>query len=261
MNTEYISINLIFNGKNINLKYNKFIDYEEFINLISSYINLIKKDDENYLFEETYYITWISKIINKTNWKSLRQSISNNDTLFVNNRLKGGLIPLPVGIILTIGLIFLLLNPIITPILDIVKAIIAFAKLIYDIIMLMFKMFEIIPLIFDPPKLIDDVIFAVSYSINTIISKLGTSGNTTKTDDPSKKHNSGPFGVSRRERNPICIKPTLAVLIMLILCPPLGIFYKLGFGRGFIPAIVCGVLCVKLYYFPGLLFASLMVMC
>ena len=125
----------------------------------------------------------------------------------------------------------------------------------------MFKMFEMIPLIFDPPRLIDDIIFAVSHSINAVISKMGSEGNTSTVDDPADKKDSGPFGVSKRERNPICIKPTIASLIMLILCPPLAIFYKLGFGRGFIPAIVCGVLCVKLYYFPGLLFASLMVLC
>ena len=131
----------------------------------------------------------------------------------------------------------------------------------YEFFRLLLLFFEMIPLIFDPPKLIDDIIFAVGYSINTMISKMGTSGNTTKTDDSVDKESSGPFGVSKRERNPICIQPTIASLIMLILCPPLAIFYKYSFARGFIPAIVCGVLCVKLYYFPGLLFAALMVLC
>ena len=261
MDTKNISINLIFNGTNIYLNYNKSLEYDEFIDIIISNINSIENKYETDLFEKSYYITWISKIITKSNWDSLKYCICDNDTLFINNRLKGGLIPLPVGIIITIGLIFGILGPIITPILDILKAVIGFAKLLYDVIMLMFKMLEMIPLIFDPPKLIDDVIFAVSYSINTVISKMGTSGNTTKIDNSDDKENAGPFGVSKRERNPICIQPTIASLIMLILCPPLAIFYKYSFAKGFIPAIVCGVLCVKLYYFPGLLFAALMVLC
>ena len=77
-------------------------------------------------------------------------------------------------------------------------------------------------------------------------------------EEPSE---SGPFGVSKRDNNKTCIPPTMATLIMLVLCPPLSIFYKFSFWEGIIPAIVCGVLCVKLYYFPGLLFASLMVLC
>ena len=50
-------------------------------------------------------------------------------------------------------------------------------------------------------------------------------------------------------------------ILLLIICPPLAIFFKLGFLKGFISAIICGVLCVKLYYFPGLLFAILHVLC
>ena len=150
---------------------------------------------------------------------------------------------------------------ILSPIFTIARVFIGLGKVIIELADLFVKVMKMIPLIFDPPKLIDDIIFAVSYSINTMISKMGTSGNTTKTDDPADKESSGPFGVSKRERNPICIQPTIVSLIMLILCPPLAIFYKYSFARGFIPAIVCGVLCVKLYYFPGLLFAALMVLC
>ena len=150
---------------------------------------------------------------------------------------------------------------VLSPIFTIARVFIGLGKLIVELVDMFVKIMKIIPLIFDPPKLIDDVIFAVSYSINTVISKMGTSGNTTKIDNSDDKENAGPFGVSKRERNPICIQPTIASLIMLILCPPLAIFYKYSFAKGFIPAIVCGVLCVKLYYFPGLLFAALMVLC
>ena len=65
MDTENISINIIFNGKNIYLNYNKSINYDEFIDIITNKINSIENKEENDLFDKTYYITWISKIINK----------------------------------------------------------------------------------------------------------------------------------------------------------------------------------------------------
>ena len=58
-----------------------------------------------------------------------------------------------------------------------------------------------------------------------------------------------------------CMSPTFTTILMLIICPPLAIFLKLGFWKGFVSAIICGVLCVKLFYFPGLLFAILHVLC
>ena len=150
---------------------------------------------------------------------------------------------------------------IIDPIFAIARGFIGIGKIISQIAEIFFYVMKLIPLIFDPPKLIDDVIFAISHSINTIIGKIGNNFDASKPEDQKDDKDSGPFGVNKRDRNPICIQPTIAMLLMLIICPPLAIFYKLNFWKGFIPSIICGVLCVKLYYFPGLLFAALMVLC
>mgnify|MGYP001179767244 CR=1 FL=1 len=80
-------------------------------------------------------------------------------------------------------------------------------------------------------------------------------------DKDGDKEESGPMGLNKREKEKICMPPTLTHVIFLIICPPLAIFFKYDFFTAIIPVIICGVLCVKLYYFPGLLFATLMTLC
>ena len=70
----------------------------------------------------------------------------------------------------------------------------------------------------------------------------------------------GPFSLTGSDAK-TCMSPTYSTLFLLVLCPPLAIIYKIGFWKGFVSAIICGVLCVKLFYFPGLLFAILHVLC
>ena len=72
---------------------------------------------------------------------------------------------------------------------------------------------------------------------------------------------SGPFGLSKDRKDVTCMSPSIVMLLILLICPPFAIIYRWGFLKGFVPAIICGVMCVKLYYFPGLLLATLMVLC
>ena len=119
---------------------------------------------------------------------------------------------------------------------------------------------KMIPIIFDPPKLIDDIMYGITYGINTVMGSV--MGSMDPQNPEEEKQTSGPFGVNTtKDSSMVCMSPSLSVILMLIICPPLSIFYKYSFIKALIPSIICGVLCVKLYYFPGLLFASLMVLC
>ena len=138
----------------------------------------------------------------------------------------------------------------------------AFIK-IFEVIIKLFQMLsyvlEMIPVVFDPPRLIDDILFAVSTSISVVLDKLMNSIDVqAKDDDPEE---SGPMGLNKRVKEKVCLPPTMTQILFLILCPPLAIFFKFDFLRAIIPVIICSVLCVKLYYFPGLLFATLMTLC
>jgi hypothetical protein len=141
----------------------------------------------------------------------------------------------------------------------------AFARggnIIEDFLEIMVYTLEIIPTIFDPPKLIDDILYAITHSITTIFGKLTEDVKNSISSPEDDEAETGPFGVSNENRNAYkCLDPSWSTILLLIICPPLAIMYKLGFWAGFISSIICGVLCVKLYYFPGLLFAILHVLC
>jgi hypothetical protein len=149
---------------------------------------------------------------------------------------------------------------------NMLKGIIKLIGSLYTILEVFIKMFisvlEMLPSLFNPPKLIDDILFAITSSISLVFRKFsGDAGNifTSPEEDDAE---SGPFGVSNTNRNAFsCMDPSWSTIMLLIICPPLAIIYKLGFWAGFISSIICGVLCVKLYYFPGLLFAILHVLC
>ena len=144
--------------------------------------------------------------------------------------------------------------------LDVLERLFAFIITLLDDFTRIFTLtFEMLLTVFDPPKLINDIIYAFSASISIITDYLMKSVDysTPKTESDE----SAIFGINKKDANKTCISPTLAMILMLIVCPPVAIFYKYNFWSGLLPAIICGVLCVKLYYFPGLLFAALIVLC
>ena len=147
----------------------------------------------------------------------------------------------------------------ISPIISIGNGFTSILAVIVKLITLFERIILVIPVLFDPPKLINDIIYAFSASISIITDYLMKSVDysTPKTESDE----SAIFGINKKDANKTCISPTLAMILMLIVCPPVAIFYKYNFWSGLLPAIICGVLCVKLYYFPGLLFAALIVLC
>ena len=160
--------------------------------------------------------------------------------LLVRHRLKGGI------------------DAVISLLESLVNMFIGVGKLILQFV----KVFEYIwndSVVFDPPRLVNDILFAVTTGISTALDKL-TNSISTSPDDGDKEE-SGPMGLNKREKEKICLPPTLTQVLLLIICPPLAIFFKYDFFTAIIPVIICGVLCVKLYYFPGLLFASLITLC
>ena len=209
----------------------------------------IQSELENDKVKTDYYLTILSPYEKILTERLIEDILDTNDTLNikVNNKLKGGF-----GIAMFAVLIF--------PMIFIGRGFSRLGEVIETFFGLLFNFLEMIPLIFDPPRLMDDILFAVSFSINTLFGKVGeavSSGANSPEDENKPK---GPFGVENKKEAK-CIDPTFSTILLLIICPPMAIFMKLGFFRGIVSAIICGVLCVKLYYFPGLLFAILHVLC
>ena len=183
-----------------------------------------------------------NRIINE---KIISEDISKPIELLCYSKLNGGLGVAMFAII-------------VLPLIIIGKKFLRLIEVIAKFFILIAKVFMIIPIIFDPPKLIDDIMFGVTYSINTVFSSaiesVRGSGEGEDYNAPDANKESGTFGVSESKKDSTtCMDPTYSTIFLLLVCPPLAIFYKLGFLRGLISSIICGVLCVKLYYFPGVL--------
>lgn len=263
-----IILNIVYGNKTYLVEINEETSYTDFISKIffkvtgiiePSSKDEIEKFQENIIekFRENFTMTWITKIICEEKWSNLKDMFESNDTIFLTEKLKGGFF----SAILVILAIFAILAPILKPVRKMFEIIIIIFGLVGKFIELLVNVIEIIPLIFDPPKLIDDILFAITSSISTISRRLGGDMKNLASSPEDDAKEEGPFGVSNANRNAFtCVDPSWSTIALLVICPPLAIIYKLG-AAGLISSIICGVLCVKLYYFPGLLFAVLHVLC
>jgi len=177
----------------------------------------------------------------KNNLETNMLDIQNNDTLYLQRRIKGGVIDIIIDCL--IGL---------------VKMFIALVSLIDEILDIIFKAFEIIPLIFNPIRLIDDILFGVSVGINKVMGAFIDSMDFSSAN-PKGSSGDGPFGTIDKGK-PVCVPPTMINIIFLILCPPLALFLHSGI-KGLFQVIVCSLLTLKAYYFPGLIYAALHILC
>jgi len=57
-----------------------------------------------------------------------------------------------------------------------------------------------------------------------------------------------------------CFPPTFARMILMVLCPPFALFLHVGLSRWYY-VVLCAVLTVYGYYFPGLIYAALQILC
>ena len=80
----------------------------------------------------------------------------------------------------------------------------------------------------------------------------GTSSNPDSIRDAAKK--------ASGQIPKVCASPTIMNIIILVLCPPLALFFDRGI-QGLFHVLVCGLLTVKLYYFPGFIYAALHILC
>ena len=74
----------------------------------------------------------------------------------------------------------------------------------------------------------------------------------------------GVFGTNNKDGtaqpNATCVPPSTLKLILMVLCPPYVVFNKYGLLRGWHLTLFCCFL-TYWYYFPGLMFASLHILC
>ena len=218
MDTKQIFINF-YNGASIVRK----------LNIKTEVSKLIKDMDI-----ENGYVMFNGKILNPKE-KFNTYNIEDNDILFVNKRLHGGIF-----------------STIVKALVKIVEFFILILTYLDDFVMIFVKLVEIIPLIFNPKKFIDDIIFGVSYAIKLVIGGMmdsmdsGTASNKEENPDDVPK---------------VCMPPSLLTLLFLVICPPLALMINVGGIKGIFLTVICSILTVWCYYFPGLIFAALHILC
>ena len=119
---------------------------------------------------------------------------------------------------------------------------------------------ELIPNVFSPDKLINDVIYGVTEGIKTMISTFfgGLISRPKKSDGPADAGKQL-FGSSKKAKV-VCVKPTTITLLVLILCPPLALLLTEGIKAWYL-VIICALMTYFFYYIPGFIFAALHILC
>jgi len=152
------------------------------------------------------------------------------------------------------------------------------ASMFMDILKLLFtllkwfpKLIDIVLNLLNPIVFIKDILNGVFKGITLIIEGVIDIAFNTPREKGDKvdigKNGifpGGIFGTNNKDGSPkpnaTCVPPSTLKLILMIICPPYVVFNKYGLLRGWHLTILCCLL-TYWYYFPGLMFASLHVLC
>ena len=171
---------------------------------------------------------------------------------------------------------FSFLDPILEPIINIVKGFIMLFEFIFFLVVNIPVLIETAMDIFNPTKLLNDIIGGTVGAITLVAKRVGdlinprTYFGSDPNIDPGKKEDifgskpeKGPDG---KYINPVkskgkkCLPPTMLRMILLMLCPPFALFLHLGLS-GWLSILICSLLTVYGLYFPGLIYAALHILC
>jgi len=211
-------------------------------------INLKKKIKEVYkLNNNDFYLTYNGKLL-VDNKQLTFYDIQEYDIIEVNFRKRGGFL----GMILAFAAVVAVLVILIEPLIGLFTAMGHMLVLLFHFLGIFPPLLEAILLIFEPKRFVDDLIFGITYGIKSLFSGIFSSIDSGSTPNQTEEE---PSMIPKT-----CLPPTILNLALLIICPPLALFMDRGI-QGMFLVIVCGILTVKLYYFPGLIFAALHILC
>jgi len=219
----------LFDGTITTYKVKNNITITKFIKLIKQKYNIhadIKLKSETKLLQTTLTLD--------------ANNIKNNDNIHIYSCINGGFIDTLINLL--------------TGMADLFKNI---GSLLEEIMRIFFLLIELIPNIFQPDKLINDIIYGVTIGFTTMINAFIDNILNVFSEQEVPVTNDI---YNQTQYKKVCIKPTILNLILLVVCPPLAILRSKGL-RGFLLIVICAILTYYMYYFPGLLFAALYTLC
>jgi uncharacterized membrane protein YqaE (UPF0057 family) len=150
------------------------------------------------------------------------------------------------------------LSPIFKPIVDIGIALVKLTMFLIELIKILPKIVNLFIIFTDPAKVIKDIFFGLFTGVYMVLEatldmifgdmyramggEVDEGGNSGSMDEGSK-----------------CIPPSMVKLILLVLCPPLAVMLEVGLA-GLLYVLICCFL-TYFFYFPGLIYGSLFVLC
>ena len=172
---------------------------------------------------------------------------------------------------------FSFLDPILEPIIDIVKGFIMLFEFIFFLVTQIPVLIETAMEIFNPTNLLNDIIGGTIAAFTLIGKRImdlvnprtyfGSDPNIDpgKQEDifgakPEKDPTTGKYNSPHKSKGKKCLPPTMARMVLLMLCPPFALFLHLGL-MGWVSIIICSLLTVYGFYFPGLIYATLHILC
>ena len=169
-----------------------------------------------------------------------------------------------------------IMDPVIEPLSAIATACIKGVELLIVFLEFIPKMLGVATDIFNPTKLMNDVIGGTVAAISLIAKRIMDLvnprtyfGSDPKADFGEKedifgkkpeKDANGNYINPAKSKGRKCLPPTLARMVLLMLCPPFALFLHLGLS-GWVSITICALLTVYGYYFPGLIYAALHILC
>jgi uncharacterized membrane protein YqaE (UPF0057 family) len=122
------------------------------------------------------------------------------------------------------------------------------------------KLVEFFFIILEPTKLLKDIFYGITVGLKTIIYAILDIffGKLTLLFNIHTDNSTSNNGKLKSSKSAVCAKPNLLTFILLVLCPPLAVFTQQGLKGLFHVIITSFLTCI--YYFPGLIYASLILL-
>jgi uncharacterized membrane protein YqaE (UPF0057 family) len=145
------------------------------------------------------------------------------------------------------------LLPMIAPLSMIAGFFAIFWDLFAPVFNIMIRLFELVPLLFNPAQLANEIITGVTIGLSLLIESVFGFLNPAKYGSmPEARKNRALDKVNQN-----CYSTSFMNLVLLIVCPPFAVFQALGVKIHEIA--ICTLLTIYTYYFPGLLYAILII--
>jgi uncharacterized membrane protein YqaE (UPF0057 family) len=124
-----------------------------------------------------------------------------------------------------------------------------FGNIIIKLLDVFGAIFPIIPLLFNPPKLLNEIITGVTIGLSLIFESIMGFLNPAKYMGTAEERKNKALDTIKKN----CYSTSIMNIIFLIICPPFAIFQANGFVIHEI--FLCSLLTIYCYYFPGLIYA------